>query len=182
MSHAPDHRRGDRAGTVTGVRRSPYLRWLLLMGPCFVAFWLLLSGHFEMLFLALGAASVALVCWLCARAGVTREVDLPGRLLLRLPRYFLWLGAQVLVSAVAVVRRVWTPRTKLSPAVAAVSTAELSELSQVVYANSITFTPGTLALELTDDHIEVHSLERAGAVQLQGGAMHDRVRALEGQR
>jgi multicomponent Na+:H+ antiporter subunit E len=60
-----------------------------------------------------------------------------------------------------------------------VPTPGLPELSQVIYANSITLTPGTLSLRVDDDGIEVHSLDPAGLRELRAGGMRDRVRKLE---
>jgi multicomponent Na+:H+ antiporter subunit E len=62
--------------------------------------------------------------------------------------------------------------------VATTSSADLSELSQMVYANSITLTPGTLSLDVGEEHIEVHSLDPAGIKDLHSGAMLRRVRRL----
>jgi multicomponent Na+:H+ antiporter subunit E len=150
--------------------------------PYLAAFWLLLSGQLEPLFLTLGVLSLALVCWLSWRAGITRRTGVTVRFMVRLPWYVLWLAKEVLVSSVMVVRRVWSPRPALAPVVAATSSAGLSELSQVVYANSITLTPGTLSLDLDEDRIEVHSLAPAGVKDLDAGAMLRRVRRLEGPR
>jgi multicomponent Na+:H+ antiporter subunit E len=163
------HVAGGRIGNV---------RWWLQMAPFLVAFWLLLSGHVEPLLLALGAFSVALVCWLFWRTGLTRPVGATGRVIVLLPGYFLWLATEVLVSAVAVVRTVWSPRPTLVPTVAATSSVDLPELLQVVYANSITLTPGTLSLDVGEEYIEVHSLDPAGVKDLHDGAMLRRVRRL----
>jgi multicomponent Na+:H+ antiporter subunit E len=51
----------------------------------------------------------------------------------------------------------------------------MSALSQAAYANSITFTPGTLALDVDDDHIRVHALQPGSVEVLRGGEMARRV-------
>jgi multicomponent Na+:H+ antiporter subunit E len=53
---------------------------------------------------------------------------------------------------------------------------DLPDLLQVVYANAITLTPGTLSLDVDDDRIEVHSLEQAGIDELRDGEMLRQVR------
>jgi multicomponent Na+:H+ antiporter subunit E len=53
-----------------------------------------------------------------------------------------------------------------------------SDLLQVVYANAITLTPGTLSLDVGDDRIEVHSLDPTGVEELHEGAMLSRVRRI----
>ena len=173
------------AAAANGGRRPGGLResagWFAVMVPSFAVFWLLLSGHLEPLFLMLGGLSVGLVGWLSWRADLTR-VGMTAGFMLRLPGYLLWLAKEVLVSSVAVARRVWSPRPALLPTVDATSMAGLSELAQVVYANSITLTPGTLSLDVGDDRIEVHSLNPVGVEQLHAGAMLRQVRRLEAQR
>jgi multicomponent Na+:H+ antiporter subunit E len=158
------------------------MRWIVRVAPAFVVFWLVLSGHFTVLFLILGALSVALVCWITWRTGVIRHDEIPLRLLVRLPRYFLWLGKEVLLASLTVLRMIWSPRTVLEPVVETTAPQDLTEVSQVVYANSITLTPGTLSLALGDDRIEVHSLDPAGVVALDKGGMLRQVRRLEERR
>ncbi|TDC82463.1 Na+/H+ antiporter subunit E [Actinomadura sp. 7K507] len=147
--------------------------------PLLAAFWLIVSGHYTPLVLMLGALSVVLVVVVVVRMAVADEEGLPMRVLPRLPRYLLWLGWQILLSALAVLRMVWSPR-RPRPVVATVPAAELPDLSKVIYANSITLTPGTLSVSFRNEDIEVHSIQRAGITDLEGGAMLDRVRGLEG--
>ncbi|MFB8774800.1 Na+/H+ antiporter subunit E [Streptomyces broussonetiae] len=161
--------------------RERVLRGLLRTAPVPALFWLALSGHYTPLLLALGALSVLLVCWLTRRARLEHHgLTLP--LALRLPRYFLWLSGQVLLTAWTVTRKAWTPNPGLRPVVATTPAPPLPEQSQVIYANSITLTPGTLALDVEEDGIEVHSLDRAGIDELDAGAMLRRVRRTEDRR
>jgi multicomponent Na+:H+ antiporter subunit E len=147
-----------------------------------VVFWLVLSGHFEPLFLVLGTLSVLFVALVSHRAGVVDRDGVTLPLVVRLPRYLLWLGVEVLVSAFAVVRKVWSPRPLLRPVVDSTPSPGLSELGQVVYANSITFTPGTLSLDVDDDGIKVHSLDASGVEDLAAGSMLRQVARLEPRR
>jgi multicomponent Na+:H+ antiporter subunit E len=159
--------------------RGKAVRSVLRTAPVLIVFWIVLSGHFEVLFLSLGAASVLLVCLISYRAGVLDGDGVTFALVLRLPRYLLWLVTAVLVSAFGVVRKAWSPRPELRPVVDRTSSAGLSEFSSVVYANSITFTPGTLSFDVDDDCVNVHSLDEAGLEDLRAGAMLRRVRRLE---
>lgn len=156
------------------------MRWIPRLAPFLAAFWLLLSGHFTVLLMALGALSVVLVIWIVRRMDIVDHESLPLHLSLRhTPRYSLWLAGKVLQSALAVARQVWSPRGALQPVVDRAPTRDLPALSQVIYANSITMTPGTLSLSVDDEGIEVHSLQRSGISELQAGGMLARVRRLE---
>lgn len=142
------------------------------------AFWLVLSGHYTVLLITVGAASIALVVWISQRMEIVDE-EQPIHLTLSLPRYVAWLGVQMLVAAVRVARLVWLPRPTLRPVVGRVPAQDMSHLAQTIYANSITVTPGTLAMTVDDESIEVHSLQPAGLEGLRRGAMLGRVRRLE---
>ena len=155
------------------------MRWVPRTTPLFIVFWLVLSGHFEPLLLSLGAVSVALVCWLTWRADLFDSQHLTARRILRLPGYLAWLGTDVLRSAVAVTRMAWAPRFTPEPVVEFTPLPPMSPLGQATYANSITFTPGTLSLDIEDDRIQVHSLDPAGVSELRTGAMVGRVERLE---
>jgi multicomponent Na+:H+ antiporter subunit E len=171
--------RRDRAPARAAPARRPRSEAIgrtLGLAPLLAIFWLVLSGRFEPLLLTLGALSVAVVCWLARRAGVDQHYGAAVPIALRLPRFVLWLALKVLVSASAVVRRVWSPRLDLRPVVAPTPMRDMPDLLQVVYANAITLTPGTLSLDVADDRIEVHSLEPAGVDELREGAMLSRVR------
>lgn len=158
------------------------IRFCARAAPLLAVFWLVLSGHYEPLLLSLGALSVLGVCWLSRRAELMESQHLTVRRLLRLPGYLLWLGAEVLRSALAVARTVWAPRSTLQPVVEFTPLPPMSAQGQVTYANSITFTPGTLALDVNDEDIQVHSLDPTGVADLRGGAMVRRVEALEDRR
>lgn len=171
---------------MTGQRRPAarweVVRWTAMMAPPLALFWLVLSGHYTLLLIILEVVSVALVCWLAWRADFPERDDVALPLSPRLPRYVLWLGKEVLVSAVAVVRKVWSPRPDLRPVVDVTPSPDMSVFTQVVYANSITLTPGTLSLDVDEDRIEVHSLDPGDVDALREGEMMRRARALETRR
>ena len=143
--------------------------------PLLAAFWLVLSGEFDPLLLAFGAVSITVVCAMAWRADLYLHRDLTVPFALRLPWFFLWLGGQVFVSSLTVVRKVWSLRMDLRPVVRSTPAHDLPELSQVTYANAITLTPGTLSLDIGDKLIRVHSLDPAGVDKLRTGAMLNRV-------
>jgi multicomponent Na+:H+ antiporter subunit E len=173
--------RQDSTRARASGRREAF-RGLVHTVPLLAAFWLTLSGHFDLLLLTLGALSITVVCAMAWRADMFLHRDLTIRFALQMPRFFLWLGGQVFVSSLTVVRQVWSPRLVLRPVVRSTPAQELPELSQVTYANAITLTPGTLSLDVSDKLIRVHSLEPAGVDDLRKGAMLSRVPCPEARR
>ncbi|MBY6185118.1 Na+/H+ antiporter subunit E [Marinobacter hydrocarbonoclasticus] len=139
--------------------------------------WLSNSGHYGPLMLCLGLASTALVLWLSRRMGLL-SAPLPIRFS-RLPRYALWLMDQIVRANIDVVRHVWRGPGSLNPAIGRLPLPQSHELTKVVYANSITLTPGTVSLKLDGEVVEVHALNADALKALQEGEMCRRVLALE---
>ena len=163
------------APTSEGGARRKAIRRMLPLVLLLAAFWLVLSGHFDPLTLALGGVAVSVVCAMAWRAELQPHPGLTLRFMVRLPRFFLWLAGQVLLSSLTVVRIVWSPRRVLRPVVASTPAQDLPELTQVTYANAITLTPGTLSLDVSDKLIRVHSLQQGDIDELRKGTMLGRV-------
>ena len=70
----------------------------------------------------------------------------------------------------------------MSPRLIVVECTQRSDLGRVVFANSITLTPGTLTLDVRDGRVLVHALTAETAEGLQTGEMDRKVTALEGSR
>ena len=154
------------------------LRRILHLAPFLAAFWLLLSGHYTALLLSLGVLSVLLVVWIIHRMEVVDGIEIRAWPTRRAPVYAGWLAGQVVKSGLVVLRKVWSPRATPTPrpVVGWTPVRELSEVGTVVYANSITLTPGTLSLQVGDEGIEVHALDESGLAELREGEMLRRVR------
>jgi multicomponent Na+:H+ antiporter subunit E len=144
-----------------------------------VVFWLIISGHYTALILSLGAASVALVVYISHRMDVVDHEAQPLHLTLRLPAYWAWLLKEIVLSNFDVVYRIWRGNSTLSPTRIVVRAGQRTAIGRVIYANSITLTPGTVSMDLQDGDITVHALTRKTAESLQSGEMDRRVRRLE---
>jgi len=151
----------------------------LSMMASLMLFWLMMSGDFGILNLALGLASSLLVVTISSRMDVVDQESQPFHLTPRLPMYWGWLAIQVIKSNIDVTRRIWTPGCAISPTVANLKLSQETALGKVIYANSITLTPGTVSLKVEGDEILVHSLSLADIATLQQGEMDRRVRDLE---
>jgi multicomponent Na+:H+ antiporter subunit E len=151
----------------------------LSMTASLMLFWLMMSGDFGVLNLVLGIASSLLVVAISRRMDVVDQESQPFHLTRRLPMYLGWLTIQVIKSNLTVTRRIWMPGHTISPNVANLGLSQESALGKVIYANSITMTPGTVTLKVEGDDILVHSLSLEDIATLQRGEMDRRVRELE---
>lgn len=143
--------------------------------------WLLLSGIYKTQLLILGALSVALVVWFAVRMRVLSHRGQPIYFrFTHIIEYWGWLGYQILLSNLDVVKRVFSPNMNIRPKLRRVEATPDTELGRAVYANSITLTPGTTAINFTpDDHILVHALHESSLEELESGEMAAHIRDIE---
>ena len=69
---------------------------------------------------------------------------------------------EVWFSAIAVVKIIWDPKLPTNPSFENISTIQQTNAGKVLYANSITLTPGTYTVDL-GDKLLVHSLVKQDA-------------------
>jgi multicomponent Na+:H+ antiporter subunit E len=144
------------------------------------ALWLLLSSHYVPLLIGLGALSVLLVVTIALRMDVVDREGHPIHLSPKALLYWPWLAWEIVKSNVDVARRILSPTLPISPTVIRLKASQKSELGKVIYANSITLTPGTVSIDIDGDKIEVHALTREAAQALRTGDMDRRVTRFEG--
>lgn len=146
-----------------------------------VCLWLLLSGLFKTQLIILGILSVAFVLFLAQRMRVLEHRGQSFYVgFLQSILYWRWLLYQILLSNIDVTRRVWSPELNIKPKLKQVSATPNTELGRVVYANSITLTPGTTAINFTPSgDVLVHALHEDSLEELEAGEMAARVRDVE---
>ena len=152
-------------------------RMLALLIPL-VAAWLLWSGIYKPLLLGLGLLSCLLTIYVKHRMEYFETEVFALRLGRRLLSYWLWLAKEVVKSSLDVARIVVSPSLPISPQVVTIKASCENPVDQAILANSITLTPGTLALDVYKGQITVHALTIAGADELKQGEMERRVAAL----
>lgn len=153
---------------------------LLLMGLLLAAIWLLLSGLFKPLLLALGTISVILTVVLAARMDIIDAESHPVLAIFRYLRFWPWLMIEIIKSSLDVARRVLSPGMPISPMVFEVRASQQTVVGRVVLANSFTLTPGTVTLDVDGDRLTVHSLSREAVEYALDGDMDRRVTRAEG--
>jgi multicomponent Na+:H+ antiporter subunit E len=150
-------------------------RFALLLG-----FWLLLSGHYDPLFVGMGVASALLVTLLSRplldTLGAARD-GLPVHPV-RLVLYLGWLLGRMAVSALQVAWIITHPRQQPHPGVVRFACELSSPLARTVLANSITLVPGTMTLDVRDREFVVHAFTPAAAEDLATGALQSRIAAV----
>ena len=145
------------------------------------AVWLLLSGHYTPFLIALGIASSALVVLVTLRMDVADREGHPIHLTWRALTYWPWLMIEIIKANFDVAKQIMSPSLPITPTLLRVKASQTSDLGQVIYANSITLTPGTISVDVANGEILVHALSRAGAEALLEGEMDRRVTRMAGE-
>lgn len=143
--------------------------------------WLLLSGFFKTQMLVLGVISVVIVVFLSNRMQVLEHRGQPIYFrFIAIFGYWGWLLWQIVLSNIDVTKRVWSRDLDIKPTLRRVSATPDTEMGRVIYANSITLTPGTTAINFTPDgDILVHALHEDSLHELEQGDMSERIRDVE---
>ena len=143
--------------------------------------WLLLSGHWDSrLLIGFGVGSCALTVYIARRMDVADAEGVPiywvGRFLLYLP----WLLKEILIANINVAKVILSPNLPISPIMVVFRSTQRSDLGRVLYANSITLTPGTITTGVEGDQLEIHALTWQDADGREEDEMDRRVSVVEG--
>jgi multicomponent Na+:H+ antiporter subunit E len=170
-----EEKRGQLLFTGAQRRKTQFQNFV---GTTFIllAFWMLLSGKFDAFHLTLGVICSVLVSYLFhdllfanVRIGDMRIV------VARFIAYIPWLIEQIVLSNIHVASLVLRRKMPIDPQIIEFKTKLETDISNVVLANSITLTPGTITMDIKDGVFYVHALDQKVADDLNTGEMEDRV-------
>jgi multicomponent Na+:H+ antiporter subunit E len=88
---------------------------------------------------------------------------------------------EIIKANIDVAKRIMLPSMAVTPTMIRVTASQKSDLGLVIYANSITLTPGTISVDIANGEILVHALSREGAESLLDGEMDRRVTRMAGE-
>ena len=155
------------------------MRHAISLGLTLFGGWLLLSGHYTALIVLLGVVSVALCVFIVMRMETCDHETHPVHLTLRAMTYWPWLAVEIFKANIDVSKRVFSAGPNINPAVFTVKSSQKTELGQVIYANSITLTPGTTTMDMDDGTFIVHTIAKDVGDDLSKGEMDRRVSQME---
>ena len=146
------------------------------------ALWFVMSQKTEPKFLIIGAVSsivIALMCMrtLCMKGAKTDTLYyFTEPAFYRMLVYLGWLIVQIVKSAVYVAGISLSDRSKVDPTVAYFKADYDSPFARALLANSITLTPGTITIDISDEGIySVHALTNELREGLLDGTMQQKV-------
>lgn len=154
-----------------------YLALIVSLG----VIWLLLSGFYhDGTLLLFGLISVLVTAWLSVRAGMADSEGVPTHIFPGILGYMVWLTVEIGKANFIVLRHAFSPKITISPKMVKIPAVQSSDLGKVIFANSITLTPGTVSVDLYENCILVHGLTEELAAPEGMIDMGDRVCALDG--
>jgi len=160
-----------------------FIRNTVLQSVLLMAFWLLLSGHYDIMHVSFGVFSVILVVivnYPLRRHLFSLEEHSPTLKLriLRLLFYVPWLLWQIVIASLQVAYTVLHPQCPIEPALLRFKTRLGNTSAKVILGNSITLTPGTITLEIADNEFLVHALMDVSSTGIIDGTLAGQVAEL----
>ena len=138
----------------------------------FFLVWVVFNGRLTLEIALFGAAVAgAVFCFVCKFMDYSMSKELRFyRLIPAFAQYLYYLVKEIIAANLAVSQMILTRKEQMEPVIVHVHTELKSETARMILANSITLTPGTITVSLTDDDLLVHCLDKS----LSGG-MEDSV-------
>ena len=129
-----------------------------------LALWVNLSGYWTPLLLSLGVLSALITVLLIARMQTVEEwlEEYPIKFYVRMTLHYVRLLWEMFVAAVMVVRLVFKRRYRPQMSFLIVPATATTALGQLVRANSVTLTPGTISVTFGIGYILIHVLHTQG--------------------
>lgn len=75
--------------------------------------------------------------------------------------YIVWLIKEILMSSLAVIRIIWRKDLNFNPVFERIEHGQETVANTILYANSITLTPGTVTVDISNDTFLVHALDQS---------------------
>ena len=129
----------------------------------FFLVWIIFNGRLTMEIALFGiAVAGAVFAFVCRFMEYSLKKELRFyRLMPAFVQYLYYLIKEIVFSNITVSRMILTRKEEMEPVIVHVRTRLKSETARVILANSITLTPGTITVSLTDDKLLVHCLDKS---------------------
>jgi len=130
----------------------------------FLGLWLLLSGIYSALIVGFGVCSVLIVVFVLNRMDAVDDDQIELRLKpIEFVQYIGWLFVEIAKANWAVTKIILSPEMPIRQHFFPVGCSQQTDLGQVIFANSITLTPGTISVETESGSFLVHAVAYSDA-------------------
>lgn len=153
------------------------------------AFWMVLSGRTETKFVVYGILTAVVTAWvtypllLVPNKDGSKKYYVFGFSIPKMIMYFFWLMWQLVLANIDVLLATTGQELNIDPKVVRFRFKADNPMASVILANSITLTPGTVTMNVTDDGVyEIHALTVGAAAGVLDGGMQKKVADLYGEK
>ena len=153
------------------------------------AFWMVLSGRTETKFVVYGILTAVVTTWvtypllLVPNKDGSKKYYVFGFSTPKMIMYFFWLMWQLVLANIDVLLATTGQELNIDPKVVRFRFKADNPMASVILANSITLTPGTVTMNVTDDGVyEIHALTVGAAAGVLDGGMQKKVADLYGEK
>lgn len=153
------------------------------------AFWMILSGRTETKFVVYGILTAVVTTWvtypllLVPNKDGSKKYYVFGFSIPKMIMYFFWLMWQLVLANIDVLLATTGQELVIDPKVVRFRFRADNPMASVILANSITLTPGTVTMNVTDDGVyEIHALTVGAAAGVLDGGMQKKVADLYGEK
>ena len=153
----------------------------VLLFVLLLIFWTILSFRVTITILIIGVFVSSVVVFYNYDLIFNKKeaTSLTLRVIRRFLTLFFVLVYNIVKSNIQVAKIVLSRKMPIDPGFVKIKNPLKKELNQAFFANAITLTPGTLTVEMDDEHIVVHGLQKEHVHQLEDSKMEKAFVALE---
>lgn len=160
------------------------MKHTVLWGLLLTAAWWLWSAHTEFLIIIFGVGSIILTLYFFIRMDRFADERPPYTLGLRPIWYIPYILWEIVKANLDVAKIIISPKMEIQPRMFETEASQKTAIAQVIYANSITLTPGTITCDMREENgrmlFRVHALTNATRAGVESGDMDRRCARLEG--
>lgn len=91
--------------------------------------------------------------------------------------YIAWLLLEIIKSSYQVIKIIWSKNIIISPTYGVINTNLKNNKLKIIYANSITLTPGTFTIKLGPSHLLIHALTKDNFTSV--SSIENKIKGLE---
>jgi multicomponent Na+:H+ antiporter subunit E len=148
----------------------------------FFLFWIVLNGRITVEITVFGVVIAAAVyAFICRFMGYSFEKDkLLFRKLPLLIAYFFVLVIEIIKANIVMIQYIFSPQIEAEPALVRFHAELRTPSAQVLLANSITLTPGTITVEMKDGEYLVHCYDKSMGEGLESSVFVSMLKKMEG--
>lgn len=162
---------------------------LVGMAVVLFAFWMILASRTEVKFIVYGILTSVVTAWitypllLVSSKDGSKKFFVFGISIFKMLRYSLWLLWQLVLANIDVAKATTSQNLDINPQIVRFYFRSENPMATVVLADSITLTPGTVTINVTDDGLfEIHALTDGAAAGVLDGSMQKQVAKLFGEK